>query len=56
MWYGRSMIRVVLLTLFVLAFALTPLWLFSQLVMPDLYGLQQVYGNADATAQQVLQK
>jgi hypothetical protein len=50
------MIRLIFLTLFVLAFAVTPLWLFSQLVLPQLAGLQSVYGNADATAQQAVQK
>jgi hypothetical protein len=47
------MVRVTIIFLAVLALYGTPVWLFQQLVMPQLAALQSVYNNAEATAQQL---
>jgi hypothetical protein len=50
------MIKLLILFLIVLALVYMPLHALDQQVMPELMGLKEVYGNAEATAQQVLQK
>lgn len=47
------MVRIVVLCLFVLALAASPVVAFDRLVLPELFSLKQVYGNAEATAQRI---
>lgn len=50
------MIKFVLLLLLVATLATLPVWSFETAVMPQLSGLKQTYQNADAFADQALQK
>jgi hypothetical protein len=51
-----STVKVMVLLFVVLVIAALPVLAFDQMVMPQLFGLRQVYGNAEATAQQVVNR
>ncbi len=41
------MVRIIVLTLFVVAFMASPVWLFDRFVMPELAGFKDIYDNAE---------
>lgn len=45
--------KILILFLFVAFFAVTPVYLLDNLVMPQLLSLQDAYSSYDATAQQI---
>lgn len=47
------MVKALVLAFFILTFAVSPVWLFDHHVLPQLAGLQDVYGNADANVMEV---
>lgn len=48
------MVKLIVLLLFVLSLAVLPVWAFDRIVAPELAGLKQVYGGAEATARQAI--